>query len=153
MKRKTVDSIDVICATEELTVPEIGKWSNIISPLIDAEVEKYNLQKNGPWIFVSFGRDGNIATRFKVDFCLPIKNHAAYKGTLKIMTLAPFYCAYIDYKGDMSAKMLGGQGYDPLVQSIRESGKQFTGESREVYTNWISNRSKDNEFEIQFGIR
>lgn len=55
-------------------------------------------------------------------------------------------------QGDMSLKMLGGQGYDPLVQSIRESGKQFTGESREVYTNWISNRSKDNEFEIQFGI-
>jgi effector-binding domain-containing protein len=152
MKTKTVDSIDVICATEELTVPEIGKWSKLISPLIDAEVEKYNLQKNGPWIFVSHGRNGDMANQIQVDFCLPVKNTAAYKGSLKIKTLDPFQCAYIEYKGDMSAKMLGGQGYDPLVQSIRESGKQFTGESREVYTNWISNRSKDNEFEIQFGI-
>lgn len=152
MKTKTVDSVAVICATEKLTVPEIGKWSKLISPLIDAKVEKYNLQKNGPWIFISFGRDGNIATKCKVDFCLPIKNCAGYKGALKIMTLAPFCCAYIEYKGNMSAKMLGGLGYDPLVQSIRESGKKFTGESREVYTKWISNRSKDNEFEIQFGI-
>ncbi|HMA65039.1 MAG: hypothetical protein ACM31E_10930 [Fibrobacterota bacterium] len=152
MKTKLVESCDVLYATEMLTIPEIGEWSKLLSPLMEAEVKKYGLLKNGPWIFVSHGRNGDMANQIQVNFCLPVKNTAAYKGSLKIKTLAPLQCAYIEYKGDMSAKMLGGQGYDPLVQSIRESGKQFTGESREVYTNWISNRSKDNEFEIQFGI-
>jgi hypothetical protein len=153
MKTKIVDGIDVIYATEEVTIPEIGEWGKIISPLIDAEVEKYGLQKNGPWIFVSYGRDGNVETKFQLDYCLPVKSIANYKGTLKTKKLAQFQCAYTDYKGDMSEKMLGGKGYGPLVKSILASGKQFTGESREVYTKWISEKSKENEFEIQFGIK
>jgi effector-binding domain-containing protein len=153
MKTKTIDSIDVIYATEMLTLQDINSKGNIVSPLILKDVEKYDLEANGPWIFISYGRDGKKTTTFQHDYCLQVKNTKNYKGSFKIKKLPVFYCAYVEYKGDVSEKMLGGNGYDPLVKSIRKSGKQFTGESREVYTKWISPTSKDNEFEIQFGIK
>jgi hypothetical protein len=153
MKIKTIDNIDIIFASEELTIPEIGNKSNIVSPLILEDVKKYGMEINGPWIFISYGRDGKNATKFHHDFCLPVKSTKNYNGSFKIKKLSSFYCAYLEYKGDISAKMLGKKGYSPLVNDIIKSGKQFTGESREVYTKWISPTSKDNEFEIQFGIK
>ena len=153
MNTKTVESTDVIFGSEYITIPEIGKWSELITPLVLAEVERYGLEVSGDWIFISYGRNGGPAARMVHEYCLPVRNIRDYKGALSVKTLPPFRCAYAGYKGDLSPEMFGGLGYAPLVEKISGSGKAFTGESREVYRRWIPPDSPDNEIEIQFGIQ
>ena len=153
MKTKTVNGVDVIYGTECVSIAEAGKISAQVTVLIQAEVEKHGLDICGDWIFISYGRDGDPSKKIVHEFCLPVANTAGYKGSFKSKRLADFFCAYCDYKGDMSPRMLGGKGYGPLVSEIIAASKEFTGESREVYHKWISPKSKENEFEIQFGIK
>jgi effector-binding domain-containing protein len=44
-------------------------------------------------------------------------------------------------------------GVQPLVKEMKNSGLVFTGESREVYHNWVDSNSNDNVIEIQFGTQ
>jgi hypothetical protein len=43
-------------------------------------------------------------------------------------------------------------GYAPLIAEIKQSGRAFSGESREIYHLWESPESPNNQIEIQFGL-
>ncbi|WP_371380274.1 hypothetical protein [Sporomusa aerivorans] len=153
METKIIKPIQVLCATEYLTIQEIGERGEKLCTNIIEEIDKCRLSIVGPWTFVSYGRDGNYDTRFKHEYCVPVENIENYKGIFQIKTLQEAECAFIIYQGDLSEENFGGKGYGPLVDSIIKSGKNFTGESREVYHKWVSPKSQDNIIEIQFGIR
>lgn len=153
METKIIKSIQVLCACEYLTIQEIGEYGERLCSNMVEEIEKYKLGINGPWIFVSYGRDGNYDTRFRHEYCIPIDNTENYNGTFQIKTFQEMECAFMTYQGDLSEENFGGKGYGPLVDSIIKSGRNLTGESREVYHKWISPESQNNIIEIQFGIK
>lgn len=153
METKIIKSIQVLCVCEYLTLQEIGERSERLCSDMAKEIEKYKLRISGPWIFVSYGRDGNYNTRFRHEYCIPIDNTENYKGDFQIKTLPETECAFITYQGDLSEENFGKKGYSLLVDSVIKSGRNFTGESREVYHKWISPESQNNIIEIQFGIK
>lgn len=153
METKIIKPIQVLYATEDLTIQEIGKRGIKLCANIIEEIDKYKLSIIGPWTFISYGRDGNNDTFFKHEYCVPVENTENYKGIFQIKTLQEIECAFIVYQGDLSEENFGGKGYRPLVDSIIKSGRNFTGESREVYHKWVSPESQDNIIEIQFGIK
>ncbi|MBR7539393.1 hypothetical protein KC221_24715, partial [Mycobacterium tuberculosis] len=77
---KTSPELLVLCASERLTIPEIGAWSERLWPVLQAELELYGLQPDGPAIFVSYGRDGRLDAPFRHDFCIPVTSGTDYGG-------------------------------------------------------------------------
>jgi hypothetical protein len=151
MERKTVAPITVLCAPQELTIPEIGTYGERHGRELLADVEKYQLRIAGPWIFVSHDLPQNGKDSFLLEYCLPVEDGDRYAGgRFAIKSLERFPCAYSVYRGRL--RHLFTKGYRPLVLDIIASGARFTGESREIYHSWVGRGSADNRIELQFGI-
>jgi hypothetical protein len=151
MQRKTVEPMQVIYATQQLTIPEVGSYAKLYCAKIIEETEEYGLRIVGPWVFVACDLPRNGRQRYKVDFCLPIENGEAYTGNnFAVKNLEPLVCAFTEYRGKL--RQLFSKGYQPLVREIVAAKMKFTGESREVYHVWVDSASPDNRIEIQFGV-
>lgn len=151
MQRKIVEPMTVLCAAQELTIPEVGIYGEKFGAEIMAEVEKYGLRVVGPWVFISFNLPKNGKDRYTAEFCLPIENGEAYAGSrFCIKSLSSFSCACAEYNGKL--RQIFTKGYQSLVREIVAAKMNFTGESREVYHTWIGPNSPENRIEIQFGV-
>lgn len=151
MQRKIVEPMNVLCAAQELTIPEVGIYGEKYGVEIMEEVEKYGLRVVGPWVFISYNLPRNGKERYKTEFCLPIENGEIYAGgRFAVKYLSSFSCAYAGYNGKL--RQLFTNGYQPLVREIVSAKMNFTGESREVYHAWIGPNSPENRIEIQFGV-
>ena len=151
MQRKIVEPMTVLCAAQELTIPEVSIYGEKYGAEIMEEVEKYGLRAVGPWVFISYNLPKNGKERYKTEFCLPIGNGEIYAGDrFSIKSLSSFPCAYAEYNGKL--RQLFTKGYQPLVREIVTARMDFTGESREVYHTWAGPNSPENRIEIQFGV-
>lgn len=151
MDRKTVEPMTVLYATQELTIPEVGRYAEKYLPEILAQAKQSDLKVVGPWVFISYQLPKNGKDRYRVEFCLPIApadNPVA--GAFPIKSLGQFSCAFVPYHGGL--RQLFSQGYQPLVRDMVAAKMAFTGESREVYHAWNGPNSPDNRVEIQFGV-
>ncbi|WP_257452050.1 hypothetical protein [Archangium lipolyticum] len=151
MSFKVVPPMTVIAASEFLSVPEIGKWGEKLTPIMMAELERYGLTTTGPWIFISYGRDGDPSRRFRHDYCVPVANPDRYKGAFAVRTLDPFPCFFTLHTGPLSEESLRA-GYGGVVEAITRARREFSGESREVWHEWTSADSASTSFEIQIGV-
>jgi hypothetical protein len=149
---KIVPSMTVIAATEFLSVQEIGTWGERLTPVMMAEIERYGLTMTGPWLFISHGRDGDPSRRFRHDYCVPVSNPDRYRGAFQVRTLEPFACFFSLHTGALSEEGLRA-GYGRVVDAITQAGREFNGESREVWHGWSSADSTANSFEIQIGVK
>ena len=151
MQRKTVAPMQVLFATQELTIPEVGVYAERHGRELMEAVETYGLQSAGPWLFVSYNLPRNETDRYTMDFCLPISNAQAYTGErLSVKQLGSFPCASLVYDGVLRDLFTGG--YRPLIEQITAANLNLTGESREVYHAWHGPESHENRIEIQFGV-
>jgi hypothetical protein len=149
---KIVPSMTVIAATEFLSVQEIGIWGEKLMPVMKAEIERYGLTTTGPWLFISYGRDGDTNRKFRHDYCIPVSNPDRYRGAFQLRTLDPFPCFFTLHTGALSEESLRA-GYGGVVEAITHAGREFSGESREVWHGWTSADSTANSFEIQIGVK
>ncbi|WP_143177232.1 GyrI-like domain-containing protein [Cystobacter ferrugineus] len=152
MSFKVVPSMTVIAATEWLNVQEIGAWGEKLTPLMMAEIERYGLSTAGPWLFISYGRDGDTSRKFRHDYCVPVSNPERYRGAFQVRTLDPFPCFFTLHTGMPSEENLRA-GYGGVAEAITQAGREFSGESREVWHGWTSADSTANAFEIQIGVK
>ncbi|PTL84430.1 GyrI-like domain-containing protein [Vitiosangium sp. GDMCC 1.1324] len=152
MSFKVVQPVTVIAATEFLSISEIGSWGEKLTPIMMAEIERDGLETTGPWIFVSHGRDGDPRKRFRHDYCVPVSNPDRYRGAFQVRTLEPFPCFSTLHTGALSEESLRA-GYGGVVEAITRAGREFSGESREVWHGWTSADSPANAFEIQIGVK
>ena len=151
MQRKDAAPMTVLCARQELTIPEVGLYAEQYGAQMLAEVEQHGLPVVGPWVFIAYHLPKNAKQRYTTEFCLPIGRAETYRGDrFAVKALVSFPCAYAEYRG--KRRQLFTQGYQPLVRDIVAAKLSFTGESREVYHRWVGPNSPDNHIEIQFGV-
>lgn len=151
MHTKIVERMTVMYAVQELTIPEVRTYGEKYGSEIMAEAQKYGLRAAGPWVFISYNLPKNGKDRYRTEFCLPIATAEGYfGGRFPVRSLSGFPCACAEYTGKL--RQLFTKGYQPLVREIIAAKMNFTGESREVYHDWIGPNSPDNRIELQIGI-
>ncbi len=151
MDTKIAEPMTVLCAEQELSIPEVSVYGEKYGGEIMQEVEKFGLQVAGPWVFISYNLPKNGKDRYRAEFCLPIADGTTYTGgRFPVKSLSHFPCAFVEYHGKL--RQLFTKGYQPLVRDMVAAKMNFTGESREIYHAWLGPKSADNRIEIQFGI-
>jgi effector-binding domain-containing protein len=143
----TTSEVKVLCASETLSIPEIGAWAERLWPLMRAEMSKYGLAQSGPTTFVSYGREGPLSHAFRHDFCIPVSGDGDYGGALKLTTLPAVEHASAWIEGPFTPESLE-RAYTACLDRIRGLGRTPSGESREVYHLWSGPDSPDNRVEI-----
>ncbi|NHQ85458.1 GyrI-like domain-containing protein [Iodobacter sp. HSC-16F04] len=150
MKTKQTHAIPVVFTSKQLCLADVGAFATEQTPLLIAEIERNQLGFNGPCIFVYYQVPQDARSLFTLDICFPVCRPQAYAGDFACKTLAPIDCAVRHYQGPLAD--LFNEGYAPLIAEIKQSGRAFSGESREVYHLWESPQSNQNQIEIQFGL-
>ncbi|MCB8819937.1 hypothetical protein [Microvirga rosea] len=141
----------VLSAERTITIPMIAHASAQLCPALLREAEQHGFLIDGPWIFVSHDLPTDQHTEFRVEFCLPVSAGIPYQGNYALKSLAPILCASGRYNGPLQD--LFSDGYGPLLRSITSAGHVLSGESREIYHRWQGPDLRDNQIEIQFGLR
>lgn len=144
----------VLCASERVTIPEIGAWAARLWPVLEAELAQYGLSQTGPTVFVSHGRDGTVDTPFQHDFCIPVDGMAteSYGGAFQLTTLPAVEHASATLAGPFTPEAMA-RAYQTCVDEVRAAGRHFTGETREIYHRWTSPDAADNRVEIAIVYR
>ncbi|MGL6316463.1 hypothetical protein [Vibrio sp. WXL103] len=152
MELKNTDVGSVLRIRRNVTIPEVGPQSVECCGKIYQKAEEIGLSVNGPWHFVSNGLPRDTETSFTVDFCLPVSgvSQLVDGDDIKLVTLDEFYCASRTFEGGLH--QLFELGYQPLLAEINAVNGKYTGESREIYHQWVGPESDDNVVEIQFGL-
>ncbi|AMC34428.1 hypothetical protein VN23_07345 [Janthinobacterium sp. B9-8] len=150
MEIQQTDVTPVIFTSKQLCLRDIGVFAAEQTPLLFAEIARHQLGINGPCIFVYYQVPQDAQSLFTLDICIPVSHPDAYAGDFACKTLAPIVCAVRHYQGPLTD--LFNVGYAPLITEIQQSGRAFSGESREIYHLWESPESNNNQIEIQFGL-
>ncbi|EOZ3812830.1 hypothetical protein [Citrobacter youngae] len=148
MQIKVQDELYVAYVRHILCIPEVAKYSVDAQKIIELELTKQGVEINNKWIFISYNLPKNGKTKYKMDFCLIVDEHAQTAGEMSVQKLDKVTCASICYNGPL--RSLFTQGYAPLLKSIVDEKLILTNESREVYHIWNGPSAKDNQIEIQF---
>jgi effector-binding domain-containing protein len=149
---KQIPAVPVISHRDRLTIPQIPSHSG---PAIQSLIETLNRlgvsPAGGAMIYIYHGCDGNPATEFDLEICLPVPTGltARVELPIELKSTLPFQCIAADYVGPMSGI---GRAWMELVQEIKSSGRQPTEQSREVYKKWVGFDSAENVTELQQGI-
>lgn len=146
---KSSPALRVLCASERITLGQIGDWGDRLWPILNAEMALYGVAQTGPTIFVSHGRTERPDVPFRHDYCIPVGPVAAvaYSGAFRITQLPAIDHATALIEGPFTADALAAAYRDCLAE-IAVAGKAPTGESREIYHRWGSFDSPDNRVEI-----
>lgn len=139
----------VLCARERLVIGQIGAWAARLWPVIEAELTQYGLTQTGPTVFVSHGRDGSVDRPFEHAFCVPVDQKAAetYAGAFQLTTLPAVEHASATLVGPLTREAMA-RAYQACVDEINAAGRDFSGETREVYHHWSGPEAADNRVEI-----
>jgi hypothetical protein len=144
----------VLCASERITIPEIGAWGARLWPLIEAEMAHYKLSQTGPTVFVSHGRNGRVDQLFRHNFCVPIAPEVAeiYAGAFRVVPLPAVEHASVMLDGPFTPDAMAW-AYSTCADLVRAAGRGFTGETREIYHRWSGPDAADNRVEIAIVCR
>ena len=147
---KTIAPIRVLFRRDRLTIPQVPAHA---APAIDslmAALRRAQVPPAGPVIFVYYGIEADPTQEFDLDICVPLPADAVIPVAAPIgcKTLPAFDCISADYVGSMNE--IGG-AWRQVADAWRASGRQSSGESREVYKQWIGFDSPENVTELQKG--
>jgi hypothetical protein len=148
---KTIPPTRVLFRRDRLTIPQVPAHAG---PAIDsfmAALRRADVPPAGPVIFVYYGIEADPAQEFDLDICVPLPAEAVISVATPIgcKTLPAFDCISADYVGPMREI---GDAWRQVADAWRASGRQASGESREVYKQWIGFDSLENVTELQKGI-
>ncbi|MAM12411.1 MAG: hypothetical protein CML23_18565 [Rhizobiaceae bacterium] len=152
MKIVETDAFWALTGKRFLAIRDVKAAAATLSPEIESEAAEYGLAMAGPWVFVARNLPQDGKTRFHWTICYPVRKPEDYNhaGRFELSRFEPIMVATRTYQGTMRG--LFTQGYAPLVEEIRFSRHDFSGESREIYHKWNGAKAGYHRIEIQFGL-
>lgn len=148
---KTIPPIPVLFRRDRLTIPQVPAHAvTAIDSLMNA-LRQANVEPAGPLIFVYHGIEADPTQEFDLDICVPIVADASISPAPPIgqKILPSFECIAADFVGSMNDI---GRAWREVAGAWRQSGRPASGQSREVYTKWVSFDSAENVTALQKGI-
>ncbi|MCG8307883.1 MAG: GyrI-like domain-containing protein [Cytophagales bacterium] len=149
MEEKTVKSAKVFYHSEVTTLEGIHDIAVREIDNMYAEAEKIGLKETAPMQFVYYGCDDKPDTKFTLEIAMLIDGEKPYEGKYKFKELEDFKCVSTIHKGSISDL---GKTYEKFMPELFKSGKEMTGQSREVYHKYVQQDSPENVTEIQIGV-
>lgn len=148
---KTIYPIRVLFRRDRLTIPQVPAHAGPAIGSLMAALRQADVSPAGPVIFVYYGIESDPKQEFDLDICVPLPADAVIPAAAPIgsKTLAAFECIAAEYVGSMHEI---SQAWRQVAHAWRASGRQASGESREVYKRWIDFESPENTTELQKGI-
>jgi effector-binding domain-containing protein len=148
---KTIPPIRVLFRRDRLTIPQVPAHAGPAIDSLIAALRQADMPPAGPVIFVYYGIEADPTQEFYLDICVPLPAEAVISAAAPIgcKTLPAFECIAGEYVGSMHEI---GHAWRQVADAWRASGRQASGESREVYTKWIDFDSPENVTELQKGI-
>jgi effector-binding domain-containing protein len=147
-------------AETETTLAKIGQVAGETIPALRKAIADQNrvvmahgggnVYITGPLIFVYQGATGEMDTPFKLCIGFAVAEGTKPLGVYKVKKLDDFRCATVLFSGPM-AKV--GEAYGKLFPALTAAGHTPTGETREYYLYWESDKSPNNILLIQAGIK
>lgn len=148
----TSNSVSIISMQLRTTLATITEDVKVLPDKLAADLIPAGLMPTGPMMFLYEGVTEDLHNEFDLRIALPVSTDdvARYKGPYIASRLEPFHFVEIVLYGDIAD--LGPKAYGPLLADINAAGLTMTGFSREVYQNFVSPESADNETRIQIGV-
>ena len=148
---KTIPSIRVLFRRDRLTIPQVPAHAGPAIDSLMAALRRADVPPAGPVIFVYYGIEADPTQEFDLDICVPLPADAVIPVAAPIgcKALPAFECIAADYVGSMHEI---GHAWREVADAWRSSGRPASGESREVYKQWIAFDSAENVTELQKGI-
>jgi effector-binding domain-containing protein len=148
---KTIPSIRVLFRRDRLTIPRVPAHAGPAIDSLMAALRQADVTPAGPVIFVYYGIEADPTQEFDLEICVPLPAEAAISAATPIgcKTLPAFECIAADYVGSMQGI---ADAWREVADAWRASGRQASGESREVYKQWVDFESPENVTELQKGI-
>jgi effector-binding domain-containing protein len=148
---KTIPSIRVLFRRDRLTIPQVPAHAGPAIDSLMGALRRADVAPAGPVIFVYYGIEADPTQEFDMDVCVPLPSEAAIPAAVPIgcKTLPAFECICGDYVGSMHRI---GDAWRKVADAWRASGRPASGESREVYKQWVAFDSPENVTELQKGI-
>jgi len=148
---KTVPSIRVLFRRDRLTIPQVPAHAGPAIDSLMAALRRADVSPSGPVIFVYYGIEADPTQEFDLEICVPLPAEAVISAAAPMgcKTLPAFECISADYVGSMHGI---GAAWREVADAWRASGRQASGESREVYKKWTGFDSPENVTELQKGI-
>jgi predicted transcriptional regulator YdeE len=137
-------------AETETTLAKIGQVAGETIPALLKALAEGNVRLPGPMINVYRGATGEMDTPFKLCIGFAVAEGTKPVGVYKVKKLDDFRCATVLFSGPM-AKI--GEAYGKLFPALTAAGHTPTGETREYYLYWESDKSPNNILLIQAGIK
>ena len=150
MRIKEVPEKQFFCVKKELLITEVQAFAAETFPELVRKATQLRLGQKGPLALTISGYQGDPAKSFtaEVDFPYAEKNDD-YKGAYSYRTAPKFKCASMIFQGPVGGT---GASWGKLVQAAISAGHQPTGESREVFLDFVGPDSTENIIELQLGI-
>lgn len=148
---KTIPPIRVLFRRARLTIPQVPAHAGLAIDSLMASLRQADVPPAGPVIFVYYGIEADPTQEFDLDICVPLPAEAVIStaAPMGCKTLPAFECIAGEYVGSMNGI---GLAWRQVADAWRASGRQASGESREVYKHWIGFDSPENATELQKGI-
>ncbi len=147
----TIAPTRVLFRRDRLTIPQVPAHAGPAIDSLMAALRGADVPPAGPVIFVYYGIEADPAQEFDLDICVPLPTEAVISVAAPIgcKTLPAFECISAQYVGSMHEI---GDAWRAVADAWRASRRQASGESREVYKQWIDFGSPENVTELQKGI-
>lgn len=124
-----------------------------VTPVIDrmmADVGSAKIQPAGPIEFIYLGATDDVEKVFDLQVAIPVnEGDSIYSEEFQVEQTREFKCTTDMYKGSMNH--IYGK-YEEMYGQIQKEQLHPNDEIREVYNNWVSFSSEENEVEIQIGL-
>lgn len=146
METKKVQQKNALVFNAKSNMKNVGNLAMQHLPKMYETLGKLGLEESEPSVFIYRGATSDMEKEFDFQIALVCNGQKEITGPYQFENLPELNCASYDYKGDISEI---GKKYDAIYGELGSSGKIPGNEIREIYHNWVSESSPENEIEIQ----
>lgn len=138
----------VMFFTTTTTLEELDQYVFTIAEKLYAAICSQQLIPTGPQFWTYIGMDGNPATKFTLEICVPVNGQPGRPSDFLFKELPAFKCMSIIHNGSWDEL---GKAYAANMPEIMQQ-QQLTGITRETYSNIDFENAANNITDIQIGI-
>jgi effector-binding domain-containing protein len=149
MTIKDIKPFKTLCFTCQTSLAEVGKYVRIKAREIHQSAIDNHFEITGPVYWIYEGMDGNPATQFQLQICVPVFTKSSFQGPFEIKEFSNFRCISEIHNGRWTEMY---KTYGEIIGNALQQGKTLTGISREIYINMDFENPDNNITEIQIGI-
>lgn len=149
MEKKSVGKTTVLMYSLKSSLATITQDVGDIPNEMMAVATKLGLEITGPQIWQYTGSDGQPATKFTLDICIPVKEAKGEPGKFKFAILPEFNCVAEIHKGPWNKL---GDVYQRIMGEVSRKTIPITGVSREIYINCDFTNQENCITEVQMQI-